>query len=156
MCATHKNAGRAGATQTRLRAFHAHERHESPGSPAPPHAAARPLGSCVRVGHARLGSAESVVHVCFRHPLHSSLPQTPRGARSASSRFEQQHRHLPDVEVCVMPLLVRHVRTKVAADEAVPHAVVLPEHRSGTGDVRESARGDGDTRGLGKARKRFR
>ena len=45
--------------------------------------------------------------------------------RPRSARLEQQHRHLPHVEVHVVPLLVRHVRSKVAPHEAVPHAVVL-------------------------------
>ena len=43
----------------------------------------------------------------------------------ALPRLEQHHRHLPHVKVHVVARLVDRVGAKVAADEAVPHAVVL-------------------------------
>ena len=41
------------------------------------------------------------------------------------ARLEEHHRHLPHVKVHIVPLLVDRVRPKVAADEAVPDAIVL-------------------------------
>ena len=54
------------------------------------------------------------------------------------ARLEQQHRHLPKVKVNVVVGLVRHVRAKVAANEAVPHAIVLRAHNERERPVRRA------------------
>ena len=55
---------------------------------------------------------------------------------AAAHSLEEQHCHLPNVKVDVMARLVRHVRTKVASDKAVPHAIVL---RDGTTRQQDAA-----------------